>query len=395
MRSFILFFLLFLVLSVRLEAQTVNDIKQRQVKSEKAIADLNKLLNEAKSNKTVSLNQLALLRIKIEESKRLISDLNLEINYLENQIVKNEKQISELITEKNLLLDLYGKLVYGLWKRKDRMNNLMFIFASSDFNQAYNRYKYFEQIQSYSKRQVELIHQLNDSLALKNMELKELTDKKSMALANINAQNKDLIAQQQNENNLLKQLRRKEVDIKKKLDAEKKNRQKLSKELDRLIAAQNKKSGSSGNVYKLTPEEKLVSTDFEKNKGRLPWPVQQGTITGRFGRNVHPLFPQVIIENNGVIITTLKDTDVRAVFNGVVSEIFYLKDLKNIVMIRHGSYLSIYSNLEEVTVVKGQQVTTKQKIGKVGFDFNKEASNLDFQIWKNMVKLNPELWLSK
>ncbi|MDE5638216.1 MAG: peptidoglycan DD-metalloendopeptidase family protein [Odoribacter sp.] len=374
--------------------QSISSIRKDKEKIEKEITYLNKLLEEAKSDRNVSVERLNILQQKIVQSKSLIQSLKQEVKYLENQIGRNESRIFQLITDRESMLSMYGRLVYGLWKKRDKTDKLMFIFASSDFNQAYNRYKYFEQIQSYSKRQLALIGQMNDSLNVRNEELKKYIALKNAALDDIDIKNRDLITQQESENKLIAELQKKEKQIVKKLQAEAKNRERLERELNKLIASQAKKSGGTSSSYKLTPEEKLLSDDFSKNKGKLPWPVTQGIISEKFGVNPHPVYKRVLMSNDGINITTSKNAEVRAVFNGVVSDIALMPGINNAVIIRHGNYLTVYTNLVYVSVKKGEKVTTKQTIGKVAYDTEK-GSIMGFQVWNNLNKQNPELWLAK
>ncbi len=386
--------LLFLIPELAGFAQSVSSMRKDKEKIEKEIAYLNKLLEEAKNDKSVSVERLKILQQKIAQSKVLIQSLQREVKYLENQIGRNENQISRLMTDRESMLDMYGKLIYGLWKKRNKTDKLMFIFASSDFNQAYNRYKYFEQIQSYSKRQLALIGQMNDSLNVKNAELKKYMTLKNATLHDIDVQNRDLVSQQESESKLISELQKKEKQIVKKLQAEAKNRERLEKELNKLIASQAKKSGGTSSEYKLTPEEKLLSDDFSKNRGKLPWPVTQGIISEKFGINPHPVYKRVLMSNDGINITTSKNSEVRAVFNGVVSDIALMPGINNAVIIRHGNYLTVYTNLVYVSVKKGEKVTTKQTIGKVAYS-DEKGSVLGFQIWNNLEKQNPELWLAK
>lgn len=395
----ILFFV-FLFCS-EVSAQSITAIKKEKEKSEKQISYLNKLLEEAKNNKSVSTEKLNILQQKILQSKRLISSLNQEVKYIQSNISANEVRIGELQNDRNAMLELYAKLVYGSWKKRNKNNKLMFIFSSSDFNQAYNRFKYFQQIQEYSGRQLEMIRQVNDSLDKKNLDLKKLIEQKNTVLGTINEKNKELESEQVKESHFITELQKKEKELKKKLQVEMQNRQKLNKELNRLIARQAKKSSTSSSVYKLTPEEKLLSDDFAKNRGKLPWPVTEGFISEKFGVRPHPVLKKVVVENSGVNITTSKNAEVRSVFKGVVTEIFFIPGANNVVIIQHGNYFTTYPNLIDVKVQKGTQVNTKDIIGKVGFDSEK-GSVLNFQIWKypekanqDAIKLDPEFWLAK
>lgn len=387
-------FLSILLLFQSVNAQSITEIRKEKEKSEKEISYLNKLLNETQNSRSVSLEKLDILQQKILQTKRLINSLNGEVKYLQSNIETNKKRIEELQEDKKAMLALYAKLVYGTWKKRNKTNKLMFILSSTDFNQAYNRFKYFQQIQEYSKRQLRLVEQVNDSLNQKNKDLNVLVERKNATLNSIGVQNKELQSEQVKEDRYIAELRKKEKEIKKKLEVQERNRKRLASELSKLIARQNKKSGSSSNTYKLTPEEKLVSDDFAKNKGKLPWPVTEGFISEKFGIHVHPIHKQIRMENGGVNITTSKGAGVRSVFNGEVSEILLMPGFNNVVIIRHGSYLSVYSNLVEVVVVKGQKIKTKDLIGKVAFDAEK-GSVLHFEVWKDINKLDPELWLAK
>lgn len=375
--------------------QSITNIRKEKEKSEKEIKYLNKLLGETASSKSVSVEKLNILQQKIVQSKRVLSLLNSEVKYFQDRISKNESRIGELQAEKSSMLDLYAKMVYNTWKKRNKTNKLMFICSSSDFNQAYNRYKYFQQIQEYSKRQLKLIGQVNDSLDLKNEELKKLVAEKNATLAEINQKNKDLESQQIRQNQYIGNLQKKEKELKRKLEAENRRQQKLAFELNKMIASQMKKSGGSSSAYKMTPQEKLVSDDFQKNRGRLPWPVAEGFVSKKFGVNRDLVHKRVEMYSTGIDITTSKNSDVRAVFQGEVTEVWLPPGYSNyVVIIRHGNYLTMYVNLVDVQVKKGQKVKTKDVIGKVGFESDK-GSVLRFEIWKNIEKLNPELWLAK
>ena len=255
---------LFFSLEINVSAQSISDIKKQKAKTEKEIAYLNSLLKEAEKNKSVSTQKLNILRQKIQQSKKLLSSLNQEVGLIQNNISANEQRIKELEENKKSMLDLYAKLVYGSWKKRNKTDKLMFIFSSADFNQAYNRFKYFQQIQEYSKRQLHMIQAVNDSLDVKNKELKDLFAQKNTALNEIGVQSKELESEQLKENQYIAQIQKKEKDFRKKLQAEMQKRQRLAKQLDKLIANQIKKSGSTTSTYKLTPEEQLVLKKWKR-----------------------------------------------------------------------------------------------------------------------------------
>lgn len=374
-------------------SQSIDAIKKKNEKTEKEIAYLNKLLENARKDKSSTIQKVSIINQKIGKGKEMIQSLTNEVNYLDGQIKKNESVKSGLESDKQRMLEFYSKMVYETWKKRNESDKLIYIFSSSNFAQAYARYKYFEQVQDYSKRQIQLIEQTNDSLTVINKELSKLMALKSETQSKIVSQNNQLIREQNEANTYIADLKKKEKELLRKLNIEIKNRERFKKELEKLIAAQAKKSGSKNSTYKLTPEEKLISDDFAKNRGKLPWPVEQGFVSEKFGVNVHPVFKQVKLNNAGITITTSRNADVRAVFKGVVTEIMFIPGDNNVVIVRHGNYLTVYSNLVEIFIKKGDTVNVKQKIGKLAVSSGNN-STLNFQVWRDKDNLDPQLWLT-
>ena len=354
---------------------------------------MNKLLENARKDKSSTIQKVSIINQKIDKGKEMIQSLMNEVNYLDGQIKKNESVKYGLESDKQRMLEFYSKMVYETWKKRNESDKLIYIFSSSSFAQAYARYKYFEQVQDYSKRQIQLIEQTNDSLTAINRELSKLIILKSETQSKITSQNNQLIREQNEANTYIADLKKKEKELLRKLNIEIKNRERFKKELEKLIAAQAKKSGSKNSTYKLTPEEKLISDDFAKNRGKLPWPVEQGLVSEKFGVNVHPVFKQVKLNNAGITITTSRNADVRAVFKGVVTEIMFIPGDNNVVIVRHGNYLTVYSNLVEIFIKKGDTVNVKQKIGKLAVSSGNN-STLNFQVWRDKDNLDPQLWLT-
>ena len=374
-------------------SQSIDAIKKKNEKTEREIAYLNKLLEKARKDKSSTIQKVSIINQKIDKGKEMIQSLMNEVNYLDGQIKKNESVKYGLESDKQRMLEFYSKMVYETWKKRNESDKLIYIFSSSSFAQAYARYKYFEQVQDYSKRQIQLIEQTNDSLTAINRELSKLIILKSETQSKITSQNNQLIREQNEANTYIADVKKKEKELLRKLNIEIKNRERFKKELEKLIAAQAKKSGSKNSTYKLTPEEKLISDDFAKNRGKLPWPVEQGFVSEKFGVNVHPVFKQVKLNNAGITITTSRNADVRAVFKGVVTEIMFIPGDNNVVIVRHGNYLTVYSNLVEIFIKKGDTVNVKQKIGKLAVSSGNN-STLNFQVWRDKDNLDPQLWLT-
>ncbi len=389
------YILIFLILHVSIFSfsQSINEVKKKKEQAEKEISYLNKLLSSTRNNRMTTLQKLTIINQKIVKGKEIIQGLNDEVSYLEKLITDNERVKTHLESNRQKMLDFYAKMVYETWKKRNQSDKLAFIFSSTTLMQAYARYKYFDQVQDYSKRQIELIKVTNDSLTTVNNKLNLLVSEKNEKQSLIVAKNAELTKEQNQANSYVNELKKKERELDKKLKAEIKKREVLANKLKSLIAAQAKKSGSKNSNYKLTPEEKLISDDFAKNRGKLPWPVEEGFVSEKFGVNVHPLFKQVKLTNDGITVTTSAGADVRSVFTGTVVEIMFIPGYNNVVMIRHGNYLTLYSNMIKVYIRKGDVIKLKQKIGKLASD-NESSSTLNFQIWRDKEKLDPQLWLS-
>jgi septal ring factor EnvC (AmiA/AmiB activator) len=394
-RVLILFFSL--VFSLPTFSQSITEVRKKQEQTEKEINFLNKLLGDIKNDYSVSLEKLSIINEKIKKGKELISSLTDEINLLEHSIRENKNRQSKLAAEKQKMLDLYAGLVYETWKRRNhRLNKLAFIFSSVDFAQAYARYRYFEQIQDHSKRQINSIAQADDSLRLVNNRLSELLQQQNNTQHRISLQNSQLIVEVNQANNLVGQLKKRQKEIDKKLKIEIENRNRYKLEVQRLMDSEKKKSTNKNNQFKLTPEEQLISDDFVKNKGRLPWPVAEGVVSIPYGENISMYSKEVVEINDGITITTSAGIEVMAVFDGVVEEMGFVSGKNNNIIINHGTFWTLYDNLVEFYVAKGEKVKTRQKIGRLAKG-ESGNSTINFRVLTFPLgkPVDPLPWLAK
>jgi septal ring factor EnvC (AmiA/AmiB activator) len=399
---FIRFLFLFfsLLFSLGVFSQSTEAVKKKQEQAKKEINYLNTLLKNAQHSETATLENLSILDEKIKKGKELVLFLTEEIDLLEYLISENRKKQSRLNADSRKMLDLYAKLVYETWKRRNnQMGKITFILSSTDFSQAYARYRYLEQIQDYSKRQIRLIKQANDSLQATNNRLAGLLLQKNDIQNRLSQQNSQLAKEINQANNIVGQLKKKQQDLAKRLSIEIENEKKYRIQLEKLIAQQINSSKNNTSGQKLSPKGKLISNDFVKNKGSLPWPVAEGFISERYGMryniNFLPSLKDVENKNNGITITTSAKAEVMAVFDGEVARVYFFPGRNNGVLIRHGERVwTFYDNLIELYVKEGDAVKTKQKIGRlpVGKGGN---SSFNFQVWNGQTHEDPSLWLSK
>ncbi len=375
--------------------------KKKKIESE--IEYYKSLLNETKKSKELSVNQIVLLKNQIEKRELLIEDINGEIALLNVEIDANYKEIKRSNEQLNSMRTEYAGMIYHAYKNRNTYNRMMYIFASEDFNQAYRRLKYYQQYNEYLQRQVALINSTKKIIIQKNTELEKQKNSKKELLSASELEKQKLDKERAQKDTDLKKLKKKESDLRKKLKQKEKEAATLKKKIEAAIAEEIKKSASKSNKTVnenttvknvLTPEEKLVSDNFSSNKGKLPWPVERGAVTGSFGEHPHPVLDGILVKNNGVDISTASGTQARVVFNGTVSSIVTITNTNIAVIVRHGEFFTVYANLASVSVSKGSKVSTKQGIGTIYTSVEERKTELHFEIWQGRLICNPAEWLT-
>tara|TARA_B000000475_G_scaffold109496_1_gene88739 strand:- start:328 stop:1521 length:1194 start_codon:yes stop_codon:yes gene_type:complete len=389
--------LLLLLLNSSLIAQEKAKLQERKKLLLEEIQFSNKVLEQTKKEKDVSFHQLKTLKQKIAIRSQLIRTIQKEVGYIKKEIelIQNEKLLLEL--ELDSLKVNYTYLIQQAYKSRKHFNRLLFLFSSRDFQQAYKRLSYMRQISQYRLSQANTISvkqaELDDNIFI----LKKQKSIKQNLIDNKQIEYELYNKEQAQEAISLAALSEKEKELKKALEEKKNQRKKIQKEIERIIADELKKVANSSSIKKFasTPEAIKLSNSFNSNKGSLPWPVSKGLVISKFGKQKHPVLAGVNIENNGVEIATEAQSACRSIFKGKVSSILTMPNGTKVVMIRHGEYISVYSNLGEVFIEKEQEVSTKENIGLVYTSKQEGATVIDFQLWKSSQKLDPQSWLMK
>lgn len=409
-----------------LYSQDRNKLEKEKIKLEKEIASMNKILNETKKTKKMSTSELRVLEKKIAQRKKLIKNINSQMGMLNNEIKSTQQSIGELCKEITILRESYAQMLRYAQKNKTNTDKLLFIFSSKDYKEAYQRYIFFRQFGDLQKEKLAQIQSKTNELSKRTseLELKRINQEKLLQqeLKNSKELNKEKTEKQKTVN----QLQKKEKQLAKNLKNKQQQVKKLQQQIDNAIAAEvkkqkelaakkkqqmatntttNKKEAEANKAaietakkknYTIatTPEEVALSSSFEANKGKLPWPTSQGVIVSQYGVHKHPEVKGAVIENKGIDIRTTKGSTVRSIFKGEVSRIAKGPTGLLVVIIRHGEYMSVYANLKSVSVKNGQKVDTKQTIGTVSTNED-GVSEYKFQIFKGTHHLNPSIWLSK
>jgi len=413
-------FFIIILLLVSLSTFSQNEksvLKIKKAKLENIIKQTSSQLNETKKNKQGYLNQISILNKQISTRQELISSINLQINDIDFEAIKAKDTISRLAKNLESLKKEYSRIVYQAFKSRNEQSMLMFIFSSKSFNQAYLRIKYMQQYSLFRQQQASKILGVTRTLSTKLSYLELQKREKMSLLKNKESEKLILFSEKEEQNYNINQLSQKEKMLLKTLRNNEQAVQALQNAIERIIAEELKRvtetkrkintsskitttslkveKKNTEYVYSLTSEEINLSTSFEKNKGRLPWPVEKGTITDYFGEQPHAELKGIMIKNNGVNIETSQGANAKVIFDGVVTGIISIPSLNNVVIIRHGDFLSVYSNLKNVTITKGDKVKTLQSLGTIQTDPTTNKTKIHFEIWKGKVLLNPTGWISK
>ena len=414
----VLLFIIILMasLSVLLGQTKSTELEQSKKKVEIEISNTKKLLNKTKKEKENSLQQAAMLRRQIANREELITTLNNEIFMMEEELDLNIKLSQSLDKKLEYMKSDYSRVVYLAYKNRKTIDKITFILSSEDFGQMFRRFKYYSIFADNVKHQVDVIAETQEEIKKKNAEIFLLKEEKS-ALLNGKEQEMHKLEIDRTEKTRLSESLKKEEQ---KLAADLKGKQAKQKELaaaikkaiqEEILAANAKRAKeakaktstttstkttttkeSAKTVITMTPEEKVLSNSFVSNQGKLPWPVEKGVKVSDFGNYPHPDVPSVLIENRGIDILVEEGATVRAIFNGEVTGILDVMGTK-VLMIRHGEYLTVYQNLVNVKVKKGDKVTTKQAIATIAKSTSSSGYELHFEVWKNNTYLNPNSWL--
>ena len=393
----------FLIISVATSQSTSarqKALEEQKKRLQQEIKQINTILfSNIRKEKSV-VSKVEDLDLKISVRSQIVKVNNQQANLLTRQINVNQRDITNLRSElKNLKKD-YANMIVKSYKSKSSQNRLMFLFSSADFLQAYKRIQYMKQYANFRKKQGEEISEKTQTIQNLN---KTLLDQKIIKEALV-AENKivqnTLMKERKFQQNLIRSIKSKSRSLTSEIKQKQRQSAAIDKEIERLIreaiAASNKLAGkASKNVFALTPEAKLLAKNFVANKGKLPWPVEKGVVTQRFGTQPHPLVKTTMIKSNGVTIATNPKSKARAVFDGEVMAILSFKGSNPAVLIKHGNFITTYKNIAKVYVRKGEKVKSKQSIGEIFTHPQSGKTTLQFSVFNELKPQNPKNWIYK
>jgi septal ring factor EnvC (AmiA/AmiB activator) len=381
------------------KAQTRASLEKRKAQVQAEINQFSQLLKNVKKEEATMMLRVETTLKKIASTQEIINITNKQANLITRSINDNKKEITKLNTEIKELKADYSAMVVKSYKRNKERSRLMFLLSSEDFLQAYKRVQYLKSYADYRKKQADVIKNKSDLLVDKNSQLEQERKEKDQILAS-NKQQRDILqTDKKSQEELLAAVKKNEKAYAASLREKSNERAEIDREIRKLIAADiaasNKgKATSSSTKFFLSPEAKALANNFKSNRGKLPWPVEQGFISMRYGTQPSPIASSVKIKSNGLRFQAPKDAKVRAVFTGTVVHVLRNKYGILSVHVRHGNYTSIYNNLKSVAVEKDQQVTTLDILGEV-FTDRSDVTELQFVLLEESNTLDPARWILK
>lgn len=422
-----LFFLICVFAAVNVHAQSSAELKKKRDHLNDELDQLKKQLDETQGNKKSTLKQLSILRQQISLREEKIVVINSEVRNLDNQISENTNTVHDLQGQLTLLKKKYADMVLFAYRNQSAYNKLMFIFAAKDFNQAYKRLKYLQQFATYRERQAASIEGKQKDLHVKIVALDKTKEEKHTLLVDQEKEKANLGKERNNQSAAVKDLTKQERQLRNQYQDKQREVSRIIRAYTRAVIEEERRRAeeeearrvakakaaaaaaaaagtapppvaapkptvrkTNSEILNATPEAAKLSSDFLGNRGRLPWPVANGEVSQGFGTYTTD---GIKSESTGLDIRTNSGASVRAVFDGTVSKVQNVLGTY-LIIIRHGEYLTAYSNLKSVTVSAGQKVSTKQVLGAAATDAATDETQVHFELYKAGTPVDPKFWLA-
>jgi septal ring factor EnvC (AmiA/AmiB activator) len=410
-KIFVIIFLFSAVCSFAADDRISNLQKQRQTMM-KEIAETKKQIEANRTTMNNAQERLHLLDKSISSQKQLIGLLNEEIAVLDSAVREKEAQIVVMEKDIRKRKDFYAEALKKIYRhRRDMKDNLLFILASDGITQSLHRISWLREYSSWGRRQGEEIIARQRIVENEKAALLSARSEKTALLDERRTQEQNLLSEEQAKKQEIRSLEKDSQRLQATLKKKQQQADALNRQIEKIIAEETRKSNAAPTKsvqreerkaevrggYAMTAAEQKLSSQFAANRGKLPMPLKgKYNIVDYFGVHQHRDLSHVSVRNNGIEIETVAGNEARAVFDGVVSRIFILPGYNSSVIVRHGNYLTLYSNLGSVGVRQGDRVKTGQSLGVIFTDKeNGNTTTLHFELWKEQNKLDPLPWLNR
>ena len=381
-----LFVLMFLSINVICNAQSINDLEKQVNKLQSEIKTSQNLLKKTSKNKETTIREVELLQTQIKKRDDLIKTYEKQIAILNKETKGYKNDVANLQNELEKNRKEYADLLVIHYRNRNSLNNLLFIFSSDDFNQAIRRMRYIQQFNDLLKHKMTEIDETKSDIK-KRIDKNESDKKRLEKLNNTQKKERDELNKDKKQlNDKIAKLKKQEKTIKNDIAQKEKETKNLQAKIKKIIEEELAKRKANAEI------DTKLAEKFESNKGKLPWPVASGVVTKKYGKNPHPTQSKVVVMNNGIDISTDQGASALCVFDGQVSTVFNTGST-NVVMVRHGTYFTLYANLDKVFVKSGNKVKTGEKLGLIHTGASDNVTILHFEVWNDKNNTNPEIWL--
>lgn len=390
MRVHRLHIVLYLLLAaVCINAQDLKELQAQQKKYAEELENTGKMISQTKQNEKATENKLNLIGQDIRTRKKLINSINQELVALDKEQNRLQNEQSRLQAELDSLKRDYANLVQLTHYADMQQSPLLFLLSAKDFNQLFRRIRYMREFAAYRQEQVERIENIKADIQIQTNLIQDNRKEKDSALKTQQRERDQLARNERKQKAMLQDLKKKEKELIAKQKQQQKKIDELNKQIEKAIAKQVDRK------QQLTKEQELIAGGFAANKGRLPWPVEKGFISGHYGKHQHPVYENVTINNKGVYIQTTAGSNARAVYEGEVTTCMVMGSTYAII-VQHGNYRTVYTGIQTPAVKPGDKIQAKQNIGKIASNSDDDnKTELQFQVWEDRTLLNPELWLAQ
>ncbi|MDR3269505.1 MAG: peptidoglycan DD-metalloendopeptidase family protein [Tannerella sp.] len=388
----------------------VQSLKQLEAKRKDALEEIEstaRLLSETRSSAQHSLNRLNLLSGQVLARKKVISLLNQEISLLDKNMTEMNDELNGLEQGLTVIREKYAQSLQHMYNRRSIPYKWCFVLSADNLAQSFRRMRYLREYSDWQRQQATLIVQKQSGINLKQVEVEQARTEKRALLEIREKENNQLQSEESEQRKEVQQLNRQQRNLQSRLAQKQRQAEALNRQIESLISKEMTRSagktsgsrdaGESTEGSDMSKENRQLSADFVSNQGRLPFPLTgHYTITGFFGRHHHAVGKEVYTNNRGIDIQTTSGAEARAIFSGVVTAVFVGTGYNHGVIIRHGSYLTVYVNLSEVYVKTGDKISTNQRLGKIFTDTdNDHATILHFEVWREKEAMDPEKWIKR
>jgi murein hydrolase activator len=404
--------------SMRGQISQQEKLEQRKAEIQAQIRENQNLLKKVKNQEKSVLTVIGIKNQKIQLKENLIATNESQTKVLNNNMYQNQVVINGLKKELDTLKADYAKMIVKSYKSRSEQSRAMFVLSANSFLQAYKRAQYMKQYSSFRKMQGDAIIEKTNQISGVNVKLNvQKVEKQKLIKENV-SEKLILVKEKQEQQVIVNSIKKDKKKITVEINKQQQESRQIDRQIDRLIreaiadanrraaaaaakanpgkvvtVAETKASESSVKIV-LTPEGKIESDNFKNNKGRLPWPVERGAVSLKFGNQPHPIYPKLMIHNSGVEITTDQGSSARAVFAGEVTQVQVVSPINKAVIVKHGDFFTVYQNLSKVFVKEGDRVSIKQNLGTIRTSGDTGQTTMKFMISQNTTYANPALWLS-